>query len=122
MQLNRINPSQFETLKTFIMPAHSNPNKGLKQPTLKNAFDELAFNLCQVCMQFQCCTHISPNTDNMWAFQRVRAPVHYPNIRLSYVISDECNSQFTYLRRWARDSIEAEDSIDFLQCFACSKN
>jgi len=51
MLLNKINEEHFETIKNFITE-DVNPNKGQKRPTLKNAFDELAFNFCQVCLQF----------------------------------------------------------------------
>ena len=47
---NRLSERSFLTLKKFIDELHTNPNKGLKRPSLKNAFDELAFNYCQVCL------------------------------------------------------------------------
>jgi len=43
----------------------------------------------------------------------VRIPVHYAQISMQWVLSEECNPQFVYLRRWARDCIETEDSIDY---------
>lgn len=65
--IERLCQTNFETIKNFIAPSHG-ITKGNKRPSLKNAFDELAFNFCQVCLQFQCITHQSPNMDNNWAF------------------------------------------------------
>ena len=57
--------------------------------------------------------------DNNWAFARIRKPVCFVEIDLNWVLGQDCNQQFTYLRRWAQEVTEAENSIDRLQNYAC---
>ena len=109
-------------IKKFVTPLHAPPHKGMKKPSLKNAFDELAFNFCQVCLQFQCVTHLAPNMDNAWAFNRTRKPTVFVDIEANYILSDDVNQNFIYLRRWARDYLEAEASMEYLQSFKCATN
>lgn len=88
--------------------------------SLKAQFEELSYNFCQVCLNYQCVSHLSPNTDNDWALSSFRRPVVFMCDQLNRIIDLGAeNTSESHLSRWGNELKEEREIFAWCQAYVC---
>lgn len=120
----KFNSNAFKTARDLLVErcARHEQEEKVDYCSLKAQFEELSYNFCQVCLQYQCVSHLSPNTDNDWALSSFRRPVVFMCDQLNRIIDQGAeNTSESHLSRWGTELKEEKEIFAWCQAYVCQE-